>query len=220
MSGGDMRIDRVVVGHLSANCWVVSNRSGDVAIIDPGDDTDAICAQIDALGFEDPHVGAVILTHGHFDHVGSADEVADDCGAFIYISAPEAKFIAGEIGTGGFEFGLDTQAPLVDFKVDDGDEIEVGALKFKVILTPGHSPGSMCLLIHDDELDVDHLFSGDTVFAGSIGRTDFDGGDENAMTASLEKLSAALADSTLIYPGHGTTSTVLDEQGTNSFWPS
>lgn len=214
-----MKIQRVVVGQLETNCWVVSNDSGDVAVIDPGDDTDAICAAIDGLGFKAPHVGAVILTHGHFDHVGAADEVADDNGSFIYLSSPEHEFIQGEQGTGGRQYGLETPAPIVDYQVEDGQTIAVGDLKFEVIFTPGHTPGGISLVLHNAEDDSWHLFSGDTLFAGSVGRVDLDGGDEAALTQSLEKI-AQLPPQTHLYPGHGPASTLAHEASYNTYWPA
>lgn len=214
-----IRIDRVVVGNLETNCWIVSNDAGDIAVIDPGDDTDAICDVIDSLELPQKNVGAVILTHGHFDHVGSADEVADDNGGFIYMTAREFAFLQGKAGTGGRPFEQETPVPIVDFQVKEGDTIEVGALSFKVMLTPGHSPGSMCLLLQDN-VDEQHyyLFSGDTLFARSIGRTDFEGGDEEKMNQSLERLDT-LPERVDVFPGHGTTTTLETERASNPFWP-
>ena len=214
-----IKIDRVVVGHLETNCWIVSNDKGDIAVIDPGDDTDAICAVIDGLAPEHKNAGAVILTHGHFDHVGSADEVADDNGSFVYMSEEEFSFIQGEQGTGGREFDLEAPVPIVDFKFHDGDTLEVGALKFDVIMTPGHTPGSVCLLLQDDADEQKYyLFSGDTLFAQSIGRTDLVGGDETKMAQSLERLDT-LPDNVEVFPGHGTTTTLELERAINQFWP-
>lgn len=213
-----MRIDRVIVGPLETNCWIVSNDAGDVIVIDPGDDTEDVCAAVENLPAENTTVHAVILTHGHFDHVGSADEVADDLGSFTYISSIEADFIAGEEGTGGREFGMEAAVPIINFKVNDGDTIVAGAIKVEVILTPGHSPGSISLLIHDEEAKADYVFSGDTIFAGSIGRTDFPGGDEEAMNASIE-IFAAMPSETKIFPGHGPATSVAAEEGQNPFWP-
>lgn len=214
-----IKIDRVVVGHLETNCWVVSNDKGDIAIIDPGDDTEAICATVDKLELPGKNVGAVILTHGHFDHVGSADEVADDNGSFIYMSDTEFNFISGEQGTGGREFDLETPVPIVDFKLNDNDLIEVGALSFRVMMTPGHTPGSMCLLLQDDvDEQKYYLFSGDTLFAQSVGRTDLAGGDETKMTQSLERLDT-LPQRVEVFPGHGTTTTLERERAVNQYWP-
>ena len=214
-----IKIDRVVVGHLETNCWVVSNDKGDIAIIDPGDDTEAICATVDKLELPGKNVGAVILTHGHFDHVGSADEVADDNGSFIYMSDTEFNFISGEQGTGGREFDLETPVPIVDFKLNDNDLIEVGTLSFHVMMTPGHTPGSMCLLLQDDvDEQKYYLFSGDTLFAQSVGRTDLAGGDETKMTQSLERLDT-LPQRVEVFPGHGTTTTLERERAVNQYWP-
>lgn len=211
-----MKVIRVEVGLLATNCWILYNEKGDVVVFDPGDDTDRIVEAVEKLDVPEKTVHAVVLTHGHFDHLGVANEVADELYSFIYMSKKEFEFISGEVGTGGHAFGMEAEVPIVDFKVEEGDAIEAGSIKLEVIETPGHSPGSMCLVARDGEEVL--LFSGDTLFAGSIGRTDLDGGDEAHMTDSLERL-AQYPSHAKVYPGHGPATTIGLEENRNPFWP-
>lgn len=205
------------VGPLATNCYLLYNEQGDVVIIDPGDDTDDIQAAFDAIPVENKKVQAVVLTHGHFDHLGAANEVADDLSSFIHISMKEHEFLQKKGTAGGREYGMETEIPIIDFEVNEGDVIEAGALKLKVMETPGHSPGSICLYVEDETGKL--LFSGDTLFAGSIGRVDFEGGDEIAMTQSLERLSELDPD-VVVLPGHGPASTIEQESRINPYWPA
>lgn len=213
---GSLKIERLPLGDLQTNCYVVVGPDNHGAIIDPGDEPHRVFALLDTM--PGLRVDAVILTHGHFDHVGASDEVADDVQGFVYAHEREAAALAGKHGTGGREFGMEVPVPLIDFRVADGAVIEAGSLRFEVMHTPGHTPGSMCLYLRDPETGEGHLFTGDTLFASSIGRTDFPGGDDVAMETSLEIL-AKMDPATAVYPGHGTTSTIAREAATNPFWP-
>lgn len=209
-----MKVTRVPVGHLETNCWVVADEHNKMAVIDPGGDVSRIEKVVD-----DGFVEAVILTHGHFDHVGACDEVADENGSFVWAHVDEVKALKTAHGTGGWEFGMETPVPHIDLTCTDGTIIEVGSLRFEVMHTPGHTPGSICLFVTDETDGSHHLFSGDTLFAGSIGRTDFTGGDDEMMEDSLRRLSTLPAD-TFVYPGHGPASTLEREAEVNPYWPS
>ncbi|MCL2024955.1 MAG: MBL fold metallo-hydrolase [Coriobacteriia bacterium] len=209
-----MDVVRVPVGVLETNCWIIECPDGGVVVIDPGDDTDTINEAI----AERP-VHAVILTHGHFDHVGAADEVADDNSSFVWAYETEVTALEGELGRGGELFGVEITKPKIDRTVIDGDVIETGGLRFEVLHTPGHTPGSMCLLVADPQTGEQHLFSGDMLFAGSVGRTDLPGSIPEEMEPSLERLAANLPSTTQVYPGHGPVTTIEREQQVNPFWP-
>jgi len=209
-----MKIERLPVGPLETNCWIIEDSEGGVTVIDPGDETDVINEAIASRP-----VRAVILTHGHFDHVGSADEVADDNSSFIWAHEKEIEALKGELGRGGEMFGVETPKPKIDRTVKGGDEIEAGDLRFKVVDTPGHTPGSMCLFLKDPATGEEHLFTGDMLFAGSIGRTDLPGSVPEEMEPSLEMLADRFAHDVKVYPGHGPTTTIARESMVNPFWP-
>jgi glyoxylase-like metal-dependent hydrolase (beta-lactamase superfamily II) len=210
-----MDITRIPVGPLETNCWLVADNEGGVTVIDPGDDTEVIN---DAIA--DRPVRAVILTHGHFDHIGSADEVADDNSSFVWMHADEKNALPRIFERKLESFGVEPVDLKVDHVVVEGDTIDAGDLSFEVIHTPGHTPGSMCLLVRDPASGSEHLFSGDTLFAGSVGRTDFDESVPEAMEPSLEMLAERLAPQVVVHPGHGPETTIERESRVNPFWPA
>jgi len=199
---------RLVLGPLDTNCWLVDDGAGGpVVVVDPADDAARI---LEALGSR--RVAAVVLTHGHFDHLGAAREVIDSTGAPLVVHEDDAASITTSTGNGGALFGLLKTAPGADRTVRDGDVITAGDLELSVIHTPGHTPGSICL--YGGEM----LLSGDTLFAGSVGRTDFPGGDMAAIRRSIARL-ASLPDETRVCPGHGPESTIGRERRVNPFFP-
>lgn len=204
----------MVVGPLESNCWIVGDDHA-VAVIDPGDDPELI---VEAIG--DSSVAAVILTHCHFDHLGAASRIVEITGAPLMAHSADAAFVSDPVGTGGVMFGLDAQtAPVPDRRLDEGDSISIGSLSIQIIHTPGHTPGGMCLFVTDPQGGPPQLFSGDTLFAGSVGRTDFPRGDSAALRKSIAEKLSALALETVVHPGHGPDTTILRESRINPFWP-
>ena len=210
MSGVAVR--RLVLGELDTNCWVVSDgEGGPLVVIDPAGEADAVLAEI-----ADRTVAAVVLTHGHFDHLGAARAVVTATGAPLLVHEADADAITSSQGNGGAFFGFDATSPPADRRLTDGDLVEAGSLMLRVWHTPGHTPGSICLSA--DAAVPPQLFSGDTLFAGSVGRTDLPGGDPRAMKASIAQL-ATLPPETLVHPGHGLDTTIGHESRVNFFWP-
>lgn len=203
-----MRVRRLTLGPLETNCWIVDDGEGGAAVvIDPADEPQEI---LEALSGAE--VAAVVLTHGHFDHIAAVAEIVRTTGAPLAVHEADAAGITSAAGSGGALFGFDVCAPPADRLLDDGDVVEVGRERLAVLHTPGHTPGSICLLGEG------HLFSGDTLFAGSIGRTDFAGGDMASMRRSIGLL-ASLPDEVLVHPGHGPETTIGRERRVNPFFP-
>ncbi|MRS12928.1 MAG: MBL fold metallo-hydrolase [Actinobacteria bacterium] len=203
-----MRVRRLTLGPLDTNCWLVDDAVGGPAlVIDPADEPQVI---LDALS---PRaVEAVVLTHCHFDHLAAAGAVLRASGARLLVPAADAAYITDTVGTGAALFGFSDVAPEADGMLAEGDVICAGELRLSVLETPGHTPGSICLLSHG------HLIAGDTLFAGSIGRTDFPRGDMSAMRRSIARL-AELPDETVVHPGHGPETTIGRERRVNPFFP-
>jgi hydroxyacylglutathione hydrolase len=205
-------VERLTLGELETNCWLVSaGPSEPLIVIDPAAEPDVLLAAIRGRA-----VAVVVLTHGHFDHLGAVSAVCAATGAPLLVHADDASVITSAEANGGAAFGFDAVAPRADRVLRDGDIVEAGALRLEVIHTPGHTPGSICLFTEGPAGAL--LFSGDTLFAGSIGRADFAGGDPRAMRASIARL-AALPSNTAVFPGHGPGTTIERESRVNFFWP-
>ena len=195
-----MRITTLPLGPLGANCYIVS-AGACCAVIDPGDNGPALHDALRGLT-----VSAILLTHGHFDHVGGVRALQAETGAPVYLSSHDLCLPAELSG------GL--PAEFIDLSQEAASAITVGSITFDVLETPGHCPGSVCFWAKDGQEEA--LFTGDTLFQGSMGRTDFPGGDLTAMQLSLQRLSQ-LPPSLAVYPGHGPASTIGDERRWNPF---
>lgn len=210
-----MNVVRVAVGQLETNCWIVSDgRGGPAIVIDPGGDADDI---LEAIG-EKPVV-AIVLTHGHFDHLGAVRSVIAATVAPLLVHADDAASITTPEGNGGAFFGFSESAPAASRTLVDGDTVVAGALVLRVLHTPGHTPGGISLFAEDPDGGAPALFSGDTLFAGSVGRTDFPGGDARALSRSIAEKLAPLPGDTQVHPGHGPDTTIARERKLNLFFP-
>lgn len=202
--------DRLVVGPIQCNCYIVGDpETKQGIVIDPGDQADDILAAVERHGLR---LVAAVATHAHFDHVLAADAIRERTGVPFYLHADDLPILAAMQQRGLMFMGIELPPPPeVDRAYREGDELAAGSLRLQVIHTPGHSPGSVSLLAQDEA-----LFSGDTLFAGSIGRTDLPGGDFEQELASIRGRLFRLGDLP-VYPGHGPSTTIDREKVTNPF---
>jgi hydroxyacylglutathione hydrolase len=215
-----MRIERLVLGALETNCYLVDDgEGGPLVVIDPAGDADRLIARVSGKD-----VAAIVLTHAHFDHLGAAAALVEATGAPLAVHDADAAAAVSAEGNGGAAFGFDYAAPPVSELLRDGDIVRAGGLGLRVLHTPGHTPGGISLYVPaaeagaPDALGVPepgHAFCGDTLFSGSVGRTDFAGGDARALTRSLREVLAALPDDTLVHPGHGPDTSIGREKRVN-----
>ncbi len=203
-----LEIKSIVVGPLEVNCYLLCDSARREAIVvDPGDEPDRILELISREGVE---VKRIVCTHTHFDHVGAIPELKEELGAEIVIHGDEAEIYEAARDMAAF-WGYDMPPlPEPDVLVSEGDEIWTADLLFTVMHTPGHSPGGICL--YGEGVVV----TGDTLFAGSVGRTDFPGGDTNLLKESFRRLMS-LPPETVVLPGHGPSSTIGKERVENFF---
>lgn len=195
-------IEYLVLGPIQNNVWLLGDDRG-LVVVDPGCHVQEILAAIDGRP-----VDAIVLTHGHWDHVGAAKALRDATGAPVAAGAQDVPAITGEVA---FEGHRRFEPCPVDRVMDDGDELQAGGTTWRVLATPGHSPGSICLFAEGADGRAPILIAGDTLFQGTHGRTDFEGGDPAAMEQSLARLAQLPAD-TVVLPGHNAPTTIDQER--------
>ena len=192
-----LKIHTLTLGMYQTNTYIIhEENSKGCCVIDPGYEADAILQKCEALGL---NVEAILLTHGHFDHVGAVRDLAADTGCRVFACAGDEQL--PPMFTGGKLYVTD--------RYEEGTILNIAGLYIRVLHTPGHTPGSVCLLVDDV------IFSGDTLFAGSCGRTDI-GGSWTEIQTSLRRLSLLEGDFT-VYPGHGESTTLAAERRYNPY---
>ena len=203
----DFKIMRIPVGSYQANCYIVFNKDKEAVVIDPGAHANLIIENINKNNLK---VSKILLTHAHPDHFGALKEVRDYYKVPCYISENDEKMLEDRSGNLGSMLGLKSEPLRADILFKDGDLIEFGNKKIKVIMTPGHTPGGACFLLDNV------LFTGDTLFYSSIGRTDLPGGDYDTIISSLMKLMKLPGD-IIVLPGHGPETKIDFERENNPF---
>jgi glyoxylase-like metal-dependent hydrolase (beta-lactamase superfamily II) len=211
-----MRIHSWVVGSLATNCYVVvCDETDEALVIDPGfsaEETNEI-RRIVRGGFK---IRKILNTHGHVDHISGNSALKKLTGADIVIHEFDASMLIDPPRNLSYMLGRSVVSPEADRLVKDDDILEVGALKLRVIHTPGHTRGSISLLCEAENV----VFTGDTLFAGSIGRTDLPGSSFRDIMHSLRERLRCLPDETVVYPGHGESTTIGREKRMNPFLSS
>lgn len=210
-SGDDeiMKFIRLELGILQTNCYVVfDEKSKETAVIDPSGDFPELKSCIENNGLK---VKYIIITHGHGDHIGALKELKDYSGANVYMHKEDSDMLKSKAKNLSNVMGGTTVEMSADKFLEDGDVLELGETKLSVIHTPGHTRGGIS--IYCDKM----LFSGDTLFRYSIGRTDFSGGSFTEIIDSIRNKLFSLPDDTSVYPGHGPSTTILAEKLGNEF---
>ena len=193
-----LKVNVLTLGAYQVNCYIIHDeKSTSCCVVDPGYEADTILDKLSELGLT---LEAILLTHGHFDHVGAVRDLAADTGCQVWLCADDLSLPTNL--TAGKLYYTQTYA--------EGSQLNLAGLDISVLQTPGHTPGSVCLLVEDT------LFSGDTLFAGSCGRTDLPGGSWADMQASLKRLSQIEAN-LWVLPGHGESTMLASEKKYNPY---
>ena len=204
-----MIVKTLAVGPIMANCFVLGcENTAEAAVIDPGDEPDRILA---TLADNNLTVKLIINTHGHFDHVGANRKLKEATGAPILIHALDTPMLSQLAGSAAAWGMVAENSPPPDREIEDGDQVNFGNITLTVLHTPGHTPGGISLYTDTE------VFVGDTLFAGSIGRTDFAGGSFETLKNSIQQKLFALNEDLVVYPGHNNPTTIGTEKRTNPF---
>ncbi len=205
-----MYIETIPAGMLAANCYIVGCKdTKEGVIVDPGGDALNILSKINALGLD---IKYIILTHGHLDHIGAVNDIKKRTQAQICIHEEDRDMLINPALNFSKQSGREIIVGPPDVELKDGDELWVGNIALKIIHTPGHSLGGICIYTNNS------VFTGDTLFASSIGRTDFYGGSMEEILYSIKTKLFTLPEETRVYPGHGPSSTIGIEKKTNPFF--
>jgi hydroxyacylglutathione hydrolase len=208
-----MKVDRLVLGEFENNCYIAasSDKASDCLIIDTGLDIQPLlkfleCGKLTPI--------AVILTHGHIDHIAGVETLRKKFPSIlIYIHKLDAEMLTNKTSNLSLMAGNPFTARKADYFLDEGDIIEKAGVRLCVIHTPGHTPGGICLYAEKDNI----IFVGDTLFAGSVGRTDFPGSSTRQLIEGITKKLLTLPEDTIVYPGHGPETTIGREKADNPF---
>lgn len=202
-----MIIKRIPTGMFGSNCYIIG-QDGMGAIIDPGTSSAEIREIVENLGIT---IKYILITHSHIDHICSVDEVKLQTGALVAVHEADAEALMDEELNGSAMFSEAKVFNKADIILKDGDVLEVGGLRLEIIHTPGHSPGGICIKAENN------VFTGDTLFKRSIGRTDLGNGDYGDIINSIKSRLLSLDDSVVVYPGHGAYTDIGYERKHNPF---
>ncbi|MBU5638190.1 MBL fold metallo-hydrolase [Geomonas sp. Red69] len=206
-----MLFETIVVGPLGVNCFILGDKqSNEGIVVDPGADCEMILAAIAEFGLK---VKYIINTHGHFDHMGCNRALKEKTGAQLLAHKEDVPFLLNAARSAQ-KYGLNVEnSPEPDAFLTDGMKLEFGRREIEVLHTPGHTQGGCCLYLANEKL----LITGDTLFADSVGRTDLPGGDHGQLIDAIKNKLMPLPDDTIVWPGHGPSSTIGQERRFNPY---
>ena len=206
-----MKVGKVILPAAMENCYLaINDKTNESIIIDPGSAFDRIKSAVAQTGTTPV---AILLTHGHFDHAGEAAATAREYGIKIYASASQERELKDpNLNLSGDMFG-DSESYSADVYLQDEEELDLAGLHIKCLYTPGHTPGGCCFYFPNEEI----VFTGDTLFSGSVGRTDFPEGSMSQLVNSIKSKLMTLSDDTICYPGHNEPTTIGNERLYNPF---
>ncbi len=205
-----MKIDSLILGMVSTNCYIVSDEiTKEAIVIDPADQADKI---IEFLEHEQLSLQAILLTHGHFDHIMGVEELKKHFGVKVYASMAEEKLLLNPGWNCSIQIAKNVSI-IADEWVEEGNQLVFGPLHLKVIETPGHTRGSICYYFESEHV----LFSGDTLFLESVGRCDLPTGNAQRLVESVVNKLMILPDETIVYPGHGKETSIGYEKRNNAY---
>ena len=206
-----IRVEFMVVGPVSTNCYfLINDELKEVAIVDPGDQPARIKAFI---AKEELKPVAILLTHGHFDHMMAADNLKEEYKVPVYACAKEKELLNSSTKNLSYGFMRVNYTMDADIYCKEGDEFSIAGCTVKVLETPGHTKGGCCYYIASENI----VFTGDTLFCQSIGRTDFEGGSYPEICKSIKEKLFVLPDETICYCGHGEGTSIRHEKGRNPY---
>jgi hydroxyacylglutathione hydrolase len=206
-----MILEMLTVGPFQENCYVIGDEEiGEGAIVDPGDEAARIALAVEQTGLA---ISEILITHAHIDHVGAVAALVEEYACPVLMHA-EAEPMLQQLPTQAMMMGLRFgKVPKVDRRIEDEEVLEVGGLRLKALYTPGHAPGHLAFYAESERL----VFSGDALFAGSVGRTDLFGGDTEVLMRNIKERLMRLPDQTRVLSGHGPETTIGDERAHNPF---
>ncbi|UCF42761.1 MAG: MBL fold metallo-hydrolase [Planctomycetota bacterium] len=208
-----MKIDRLVLGSYQTNCYILreDESAEDCLVVDTGLEAGGL---MDFLDERKLNPVAVVLTHGHTDHIRGVALLRDKFpDTKVFIHKLDAEMLTGAVSNLSLMEGIRFSTEPADFVLEEGDVLEQAGIKLKVLHTPGHTPGGICLYSEDEGV----VFSGDTLFCAGLGRTDFPGGSMTRLLQSIREKLLVLPDETVVYPGHGPLTKVAQEKANNPF---
>lgn len=207
---GKLRVEQYVVGPVQTNCYfAINDETKEAIVIDPGAGAEQLAKRLAQGGLK---AAAILLTHGHFDHAAGAARLAELCHAKVYAFEKEKETLEKEEDNACWMLGLH-ETYRADIFLSDEQELELAGFHIRVLFTPGHTKGGCCYYFPYEDV----VFSGDTLFEGSVGRTDLQGGSMSQLVRSIQEKLMVLPENTVVYPGHGDETTIGAERMYNPY---